>query len=62
MTAEQIAADVAARIRAADQQAEDAAAAFACGRGEDYLRLQAAAIVQKMEAAGDAAIADARSG
>lgn len=56
---DQIAADVAARITQADSDCADANAAFVAGRFNDYMKLKAAEVMKRLEAAGDHAIANA---
>jgi len=55
-------ADVAARIKQADNEAFDAAAAFAAGRFEEYWKLQADRTMKRLEEAGEHAIANSGSG
>jgi hypothetical protein len=57
-----IAADVAARIAEADQEAGDAAAAFAAGRFSEYWQARAAGIMQRIKEGGENAIARAGTG
>lgn len=57
MTPEQIANDVAARIRVADQEAHDAAAAFHFGKWGEYWAAKQEVIQKQIEADRDAAIA-----
>lgn len=58
---EDYAADVAASIAKADQDAYDAAAAFAAGRFPEYFALKSEQVRKRLEAAGERAIANAGS-
>lgn len=60
--AEQVAADVAARIEQADNEAFDARAAFTAGRFEEYWKAKAAQVLKRVEDAGERAIANAKRG
>ena len=56
MSPDQIAAESAARIAAADQEATDATAAFVAGRFDDWWTKRAEALQKRIEAEGERAI------
>jgi hypothetical protein len=57
VTPAQIVEESAARIRVADQEAHDAAAAFQFGRFPEYWRLKADALMKRLEETSDESLA-----
>jgi hypothetical protein len=55
-TPQQLVEEASARIRKADEEAFNAAAAFTAGRFEEYLERRKEIILARMKALGDAAI------
>lgn len=61
MTPQQVIDDVAARIRAADQEATDATAAFIGGRFREYIAAKSAKLLAKLKADADAILKKAEA-